>query len=168
MNIEAGKFYKTRNGMKVRIYATDGGRINDPSNPDNFYDEAVHGAFFRDGYWYMIYWGIDGVLSRREMKDFDIVSPWFDPPLVDWDKFPKHIIALAMNDDGTWRGYLDRPNGINEKQGVWYLTERPYFRAMFEIKPADYPIFSGDWRDSLVIRPGYEKLHIRSVEGIPF
>lgn len=49
MNIEAGKYYRTRNGQEARIYCTDGGG-NTP----------VHGAINKFGQWNVNFWSVEG------------------------------------------------------------------------------------------------------------
>lgn len=69
LKIEEGKFYRTRDGQKARIYATDGG-----------YDERYHGAILCDMGWFSTtwaehgaWWSIDGAVH-----DYDIVAEWTD------------------------------------------------------------------------------------------
>lgn len=63
MTIEVGKFYQTRNGMKARIYATDGGGIY-----------PVHGAGLLEGYWTLLSWDSNGKIHN--FSDFDLVCEW--------------------------------------------------------------------------------------------
>lgn len=71
MKIEVGKFYKTRDGRKVRIYAMDAG--------GNY---PVHGAILdSDGTWFMENWYGEGLFlkSHEEECHNDIVSEWDEP-----------------------------------------------------------------------------------------
>jgi hypothetical protein len=77
-DIQVGKFYKTRNGLKVRIYALDGGK-----------PYSVHGAYqATDGGWSLTSWTSGGMyrdlLDTLGTHDFDIVSEWVDKPIFDW------------------------------------------------------------------------------------
>ncbi len=64
--IEVGKFYKTRNGMKIRIYAVDG-----------YYKYPIHGAILWDEDWEVESWDKDGLYYGREREcKLDIVSEW--------------------------------------------------------------------------------------------
>lgn len=67
LKIEAVKYYRTRSGHKVRIYATDGGG-----------KYTVHGAVCLDnGAWGIDSWALDGAHSS-EIKNsrYDIVGEW--------------------------------------------------------------------------------------------
>jgi len=87
MKIEVGKFYKTRDARKVRIYAIDGGD-GDP----------VHGAQFHDKEWLAYQWDDDGNFVTDRDDDNDIVSEWEDPKprLLGWITFDG---ALRFNSD---------------------------------------------------------------------
>lgn len=68
MKIEVGKFYKTREGEKVRIYAVDGHS-----------ESAIHGAIYQDGGYMGECWTADGHYFSdfpRITDGFDIVSEW--------------------------------------------------------------------------------------------
>ncbi len=82
MNIEPGKFYRTREGRKVRIYATDG------EGP-----YKIHGAVFVDGEWVFDTWLLDGtVFADRRNNDDDIIAKWIEP----------HPLANAKPGDPIW------------------------------------------------------------------
>lgn len=67
MKIEAGKFYRCRDGSKARVYATDGGGIY-----------PIHGAHFV-GEWKAALWTKDGRFSHdRYNYVADLVSEWPD------------------------------------------------------------------------------------------
>jgi len=63
--IEMGKQYRTRDGMEVRIYATDGGD-----------GTCVHGAYrTNEGWWLSSAWHADGRYSISDYKnDFDLIE----------------------------------------------------------------------------------------------
>lgn len=65
LKIEVGKFYKTRDGNKVRIYTTDrGGRY------------PIHGAIF-DGRWINAEWEKTGQYADWvPLSSADIVAEW--------------------------------------------------------------------------------------------
>jgi len=66
MEIETGKFYKTRDGMKVRIYAVDG-----------YPDYPIHGAILTDDDWVVEQWTQEGFYLWRERECWaDIISEW--------------------------------------------------------------------------------------------
>lgn len=72
MKIEVGKFYRTRSGNKVRIYALDGGG-----------HYQVHGAIEiedDDNHWDVQSWSINGTWNEvLTDHSFDIVSEWHEP-----------------------------------------------------------------------------------------
>ena len=64
--IELGKFYKTRDGMKVRIYDVDG-------SPDY----PIHGAILWDAGWGVEQWTKEGFYFWPEGEcQADIISEW--------------------------------------------------------------------------------------------
>lgn len=73
MKIEVGKFMKTRDGRKVRIYAVDGCG-----------NEHVHGAILLDeNLWLAEVWDDEGVSGcPGELGASDIVSEWEEPAKV--------------------------------------------------------------------------------------
>lgn len=69
MEIEVGKFYKTRDGRKARIYAIDGGSGDMP-----------HGAILSGEYWVSMAWFSNGATCLYEDEARDLVAPWIDKP----------------------------------------------------------------------------------------
>ena len=64
--IDIKKTYRTRNGRKVRIYATDG-----------LPPHSVHGAFFSDGEWHLTGWLSDGTIfcsGTDASRDIDLIE----------------------------------------------------------------------------------------------
>ena len=141
MTIEAGKFYKLRNGLKARIYATDA---------NNTY--PIHGAYFADQ-WLLTQWRGDG-RSRYQggiSGEYDIISEWVDKPDKEiFSTLPPWIKWVAKDEDRTWWGYtgepyidLDKEEWDNQKNGKHIAT----------IIPPEYaPQWDGDWKDSLIGR----------------
>lgn len=70
MKIEVGKFYKTRDGRKARIYAVDG----------RVHDERIHGAIWDNGFG-LCGWAEDGSFyGDHSVSENDLVPEWEDPP----------------------------------------------------------------------------------------
>lgn len=68
MKIEVGKFYKTRKGLKVRLYAVDQGG-----------EFPNHGATLESGIWNSQTWAANNMYYvDGETSDYDIVAPWPD------------------------------------------------------------------------------------------
>lgn len=131
MNIETGKYYVTRDGRKVRIYATDGGA-----------DLPIHGAVLSKlGHWYACIWDKDG-LYLPPKTDFagDIVGPWIERPVIDVPSMPAWCSWAAMDADGEWFAYQNPPaREINGWMG-----------ECVPIPWAYTPKWKGDWKESLV------------------
>lgn len=60
LKIEAGKFYRTRDGQEARIYCTDGGS-NTP----------VHGAIKKFGKWNVNFWSTEG--NNQFSPEIDLI-----------------------------------------------------------------------------------------------
>lgn len=143
LKIAAGKFYRTGYGHKVRIYCTDANG-----------DFPIHGAILRNELWSAMVWTEGGhYAGEYSPHGHDIISEWSEPPVVDWSKFPEHIKYLAMDSSYRWRVYTDKPSvGKSE----WKST-CDYYSGFWWVKEEDCPAFTGDWRDSLVARPGCDQ-----------
>lgn len=84
MNLEVGKFYKTRNGLKARIYAIDCGG-----------DFPIHGAVFVGDGWASETWRADGVFLDQKDGSMGIVSEWREPHAVNgWVNIYKTEMGL--------------------------------------------------------------------------
>lgn len=135
MKIEPSKYYKTRNGHKVRIYATDG---------SGHY--PVHGAILRDNDWEERVWDANGSAYAKETirASIDIVSEWSDAPIVNWSAMPAWCNYVAMDEDGQWYAYIDKPGTDSEG----WLPNNDYCF----IPKKYHPTFTGYWKDSLTER----------------
>lgn len=135
MKIEAGKFYKLRNGAKMRCYATDGGSDKN----------SIHGAFLRNGIWVADAWPAGGEYENPENSQYSITSEWVDAPTFDWSKAAAWHKWVAMDEDGSWYAFADEPRICNV---VWRAAT-----SSNSIPAAYAPAFSGDWKQSLIERP---------------
>lgn len=71
MKIEAGKFYKTRDGRKARVYAVACGG-----------EYPIHGAMeYPDSGWWAFTWDVFGHNSSGEQSPNDLFSEWVDEPI---------------------------------------------------------------------------------------
>lgn len=75
MNIEVGKFYKTRDGRRARIYAVDGSEFG-----------HIHGAISNSGGWYSQAWDANGQVWSTNGHIFigseacrDLIGEWVEP-----------------------------------------------------------------------------------------
>ena len=107
MKIEPNKFYKTRCGLKARIYAVDGAGTS-----------FVHGAvFYLDSGWYPQSWQDDGSYSRTRYSNLDLIEEWIEPKpkLKAWVSRLNGDVILRSSadlfDDNLWTRapWLDEP-----------------------------------------------------------
>lgn len=133
MNIEVGKFYKTRDGRKVRIYAVDAR----PAWP-------IHGAILYAHGWVHDEWRRDDDLAKNSDGALDIIAPWVDRPEFDRSLLPAWCNkAIAMCSRGNWRCY-DKVPKIYDRDDFW--------TGQGITIPAPYvPKWSGDWKHSLLV-----------------
>ena len=146
LEIIVGQFYRTRGGQKARIYATDGG----------VRDQMIHGAYHNGEAWVAATWYQAGCYFQqfRDEESRDLVAPWIDKPEVNWDVMPEGAVAVAMDEDGMWCAFDQIPYISSEAE---WMHRNGRCLYGWRIYPQHIPQWSGDWRDSLVIRPGHEK-----------
>lgn len=132
-----GKHYRTRDGKKVRIYATDGrGPIR------------CHGAFLTHEGWICTTWTAEGLYVPPSVSDFDIIAEWIDRPEGGWEHLPPWIKWRAMDENGVWWCYSEKPE---KKQHNW--ASPGVWNSHLIIPPAYCPTYTGPWTDSLDERP---------------
>ena len=94
-------------------------------------------------------WSINGQWIPEANRDLDLIEPWIDPVPWDWSTTPPWINWIAMDGNGFWNMYISNPDcGIT----AWN-TNNYYHR----IPPSHAPKWSGDWRKSKTMRPGYKE-----------
>jgi len=137
-NIQVGKFYLARDGSNIRIYALDG-----------VFPFSIHGAYETiGGKWNSTNWlGDGGYFLDNDNSDLDIVSEWVDKPIFDWTIQSPWFKYAAMDADGRWFLYSDKPTCENTEWLRVSLTK------ITRIPPAYVPTFNGDWKGSLIQRP---------------
>ena len=74
MIIEKDKLYKTRDGRKARIYATDGAK------------GSIHGAILHDTEWAVTAWNKDGCYYAGEICSSDLISEWVEPVKLEFER----------------------------------------------------------------------------------
>lgn len=149
LTIEAGKFYKTRSGLKARIYATDCRKCG-------YSDPVAHGAIFDFAEWnFREWWLSDGKDATVEHeREFDLVTPWADPPVVDWRRIVPGVLAVVFSPEYIPMGYMR--TDLVPLDGRWSFIGKEMVPGLAFPLPRHLVAFSGDWRDSLAIRPGCE------------
>lgn len=105
MNIETGKFYKTRDGRKATIYVIY-------EEPDVF--KNIHGATFRGDQWWVCSWHKNGKFLTNEEWGLDIISEWTEPhPAESWEVDKKILVSV---DEERWhKAYFS-----HFKNGLFY------------------------------------------------
>lgn len=140
LKIEAGKFYRTRDGRKAGIYRTD---VNHP-------EYSIHGYVIdSDGVEYSLNWRSNGRISSIEEFKIDLIEEWKEPLDFDWDCLPKWRNAyIAMDEDGGWYAFSNEP-----KQGSCYFYDHATTGIPKDYQPKN---FTGDWTDSLFKNPNLD------------
>lgn len=81
----------------------------------------------------------------------DLITPWVDrpelPPGVAWPKWAK---AFSQSSTGNWHWWDETPLQVSN---VWHSVNGTYCIPMH---PTERPNWTGDWRESLVVREGGE------------
>lgn len=104
MKIEAGKFYKTRDGKKARIYAV---------GESYFY--SIHGAVLLEKGWSIESWRSDGRSEISTEQRNDLVSEWEEPR--------PRLKAWLLQCGGDGGSQAD-----TERKGIYYIqfcVDRP-------------------------------------------
>lgn len=70
MKIEVGKLYRSRNGRKARIYATDGEER----------EGCIHGALLDGSGWWTHSWLASGIWIKDAENGEDLISKWRTSP----------------------------------------------------------------------------------------
>lgn len=140
LKIEAGKFYRTREGHKARIYAADGSG-----------EFPVHGAiYYDDGGCRAVTWTSDGSYMRGDESGIDIISEWkqtIDDIGFDKSCLPKWAKFIHTNKRGMWFWLDAKPRcAIDDSVGYWNLCGQYFGMIPAEYAPKNY---KGDWKDSL-------------------
>lgn len=140
MTIRLGKYYRTRGGNKARVICLD--------VAGNAYPTLV---LIDNGYYESIYsMTTDGRMPSGNIEDeHDLISEWIEKPEFDWSNAAAWHVAIAMDEDGEWLAYNDVPE---PGEGVWCCCKH-----LETIPPEHAPKWTGDWDDSLIIRPGHEQ-----------
>lgn len=140
MKIEKPGFYKTRGCEKAEVAV-----ICEKSHIFPFHQVVgwMNGVCFT--------WRIDG--SRGPTNtDSDIISEWVDPVPLDWSTTPPWINYLALDSSGNWYLYSSKPT-ITSNSTSW----RNGGLSCYIIPESHAPKWSGYWRESLTMRPGYRE-----------
>ena len=115
--IEAGEYYKTKNGMLVYIYSTEAGG-----------PEPIHGAIWNElnRYWQVEDWTENGYVRKTcDDSNFDLVlTDWKEQ--IPWEKLKEDIKYVTWSPKQGWKGHATYPTYMNGV-GVWCNKAEKYF-----------------------------------------
>lgn len=112
MTFTANQLYRTRNGLKVRIY--------------HVYEDRIHGATEEASGWTSVSWFTDGRASLSGRHKLDIVSLWQEPTDLFWDSFLQAISRVGGRAERWfWEGRpLKEVAEILAKDGLRMVLDR--------------------------------------------
>lgn len=139
MKPELGKYYRTRGGHKGRVICVD-------ALVDSFPVVALVNFNGREDIYLLTNEGLKH-LDKSE-SHADLISEWVDKPEWDWSKAADWHVAIAMDENKDWFAYAQIPQQFTTSWGGDYCQAIP---------PEHAPKWTGDWRKSLIVRPGFEK-----------
>lgn len=134
VKIERDKFYRTRDGRKVRVVFTEKeGQYPVVGVEGNcIYSYTDKGRIY-----------VDGGESHG-----DLIAPWVDKPTIDRSILPAWANkAVAMDSDGSWWCYSEKPTQAAFAER-WNPSD---WCHNLELPPSYYPKWEGDWKDSLIV-----------------
>lgn len=141
LKIEAGKFYRTRDGRKSGIYRTD----------VNHHEYSIHGYVIElNGDEYSVYWRGDGRLFNTEECVIDLIEKWQDPLDFDWGVLPPWCNkCVAMDKTGAWYAFSNEPKLC----ALGFYNHDVAIEIPKEYQPKN---FTGDWTDSIFKNPNLD------------
>ena len=140
MKLELGKFYRTRDGLKVQLYCLDA-----------VGEYPVHGRTFDGGDHHPRGWTAEGDYQRMSPGTHakDIVAEWKDTVTFDWSQVPKWANWIAQDGrDNAWFFYTDQPIRGDSRH-----LPRSSETGFGRLPATRSPKWGGDWKDSLTQRP---------------
>lgn len=138
LNIAAGEFYKLVDGQKAKVCEIVG--------------DAAMGYIIAGSSGMPEAWFLNG-RHYRLGGYLDIVAPWTGEPVVCWEKYPPHIVAVAEDQDGVQYGFTT----VNVKSELCFgygFEWRPIGPMQPKIELSKRFEHCGNWKTSLAIRPG--------------
>ena len=94
-------------------------------------------------------WQINGgYYSDEKVDDCDLVAPWADPVPWDWSTTPPWVNWIARTEHGAWMMFRNEPEAAD---GIWCFEN-----GAWSIPSSYAPKWSGDWKLSKTMRPGYK------------
>lgn len=134
MKITIG-YWETRDGRKARVLCTDA-----PG------DYPIVGYIVSGGKADPWLWFPDGSGLNCGGR-LDLERPWVDRPAINWAVERDWVKAVAGDEDGQWFRYSGTP--VLGPVEEW----SPNGNAFQWMHPSECPQFTGNWKDSLCVRP---------------
>lgn len=136
MKITIGE-WKTRGGDKATVVAEN--------------DKAVdYSRFIGWADRIVCCWYLDGARFANATTQYDLIAPWTDPVPWDWSTTPPWLNVLHKGPYGNWRLFEDEPFIHN---GNFSIPD-----AGIEVPSKYHPKWTGDWKLSKTMRPGYKEV----------
>ena len=88
-------------------------------------------------------------------RSMDLIAPWADPVPWDWSTTPPWINWIAMWDDGEWFMFDKEP--VLEAAHIGWIGSGAK-SVSHAIPNSHAPKWSGDWKLSKTMRPGYKEV----------
>jgi hypothetical protein len=131
MKFEVGKCYKTKNGEKAIVYAIY-------QHADGNY---MHGAYKHEhnSVWTACTWDECGMTFISHSR---LIEEWVDKPKIDRNILPIWHKWVAMDQDGKWFSYTDKPTF--HTYGIWRGNNS------LKIPSEYYPKWEGTPKHSLI------------------
>ncbi len=140
MKPELGKYYRTRGGHKGRVICVDRKGGQSPVVALVLKEAKLE---------FLVQLSADGsYLGPGQPHSDDLISEWIDKPEWDWSKAADWHVAIAMDADRRWFPFREVPSKV---EIAWCGSHDR------SIPPEYAPKWTGDWKDSLIVRPGFEK-----------
>jgi len=129
MNIEVGKFYRTKEGFKLEALAIRGSK-------------TIFAICYSDESF-----GSGDVFTEDASKDW---TPWIDEPAIPWDSVPDWCQWWAVTQQGCQIFFEERPIA-----GGLYWSQKTDTGVVIVPKHHRIP-YTGNWNESIRQRPGKE------------
>lgn len=123
MKLEAGKYYKTRDGRKAYVAAL---------REDAIPDECAVGWVLRDsGYWESCWWSANGVFEA--ISEFNLIAEWTEPEAkVERWLYAKYAV-IVIEADGT----VKKENLYLTAEAPNELSDMRFYEGRIKLEPME-------------------------------
>ena len=95
-------------------------------------------------------WNSAGRRDSLQLTPDDLISPWTDPVPWDWSTTPPWFVCLVKGPHDGW--YLSEGDVDTSGSAIGFGS-----LGYYAIPRRYYPQWSGDWKLSKTMRPGYKE-----------